>query len=268
MTPPPTTAPARPPARRSPARPAVRRHRRVSGPARPATARAGAAATVSRAVAVPRPLPHPSFGGLAQRAADAVRTLRDSALVGRLVRGQGWIALLGVLLIGLVGLNVSLLKLNAHNGRKAEVARDLRIENARLRGSVARLASSDRLQAAAERMGLVMPAPQMVNYLTAHPRGDGRRAAKNVRLDLPPPGSDLLVSSSPEAQQELVAPTPSQPIVESAPPVSAQTAPGTAAAGTTGAAGTAPAGATPGSTGVVAPTGTTGAPGPTGTPGG
>jgi len=261
VTPPPATAPARPPARRAPARPAVRRHRRVSGPARPATARAGAA--VSRAVAAPRPLPHPSFGGLAQRAADAVRTLRDSALLDRLVRGQGWIALLGVLLIGLVGLNVSLLKLNAHNGREAEIARDLRIDNARLRGTVSRLASTDRLQAAAQRMGLVMPAPQMISYVTAHPRGDGRRAAKNVRLDLPAPGSDLLVSSSPDAQRELLAPTPSQPIVQSAPPATAA-----APVGTTGAAGAAPAGATSGSTGVVTPTGTTGAPGPTATPGG
>jgi len=269
VTPPPTTAPARPPARRATARPTVRRHRRVSGPARPATARAGAGAAVSRAVAAPRPLPHPSFGGLAERAADAVRTLRDSALLDRLVRGQGWIALLGVLLIGLVGLNVSLLKLNAQNGHEAEVARDLRIQNAKLRGSVSRLGSTDRLQAAAERMGLVMPAPQMVNYLTAHSRGDGRRAARNVRLDLPLPGPDLLVSSSPDAQRELIAPTPSQPMVESAPPVTAQApASGTAPAGTTGAAGTAPAGTTAGSTGVAAPTGTTGAPGPTGTPGG
>ncbi len=265
MTPPPTTAPARPPARRKNARPGPRHHRRVSGPARPATARAVA---VSRAVAAPRPLPRPSFGPLPERAAEAIRTLRDSAVLDRLVRGQGWIALLGVLLIGLVGLNVSLLKINAGNGREAEVARDLRIQNAKLRGTVSRLASTERLQAAAEQMGLVMPAPQMVNYLTAHPRGDGRRAARNVRLEVPAPGPDLLVSFSPEAQRELIAPTPSQPIVESPAPVTAQTpAPGTAA-GTTGATGTAPVGATTGTTGAVAPTAATGTVGPTGTPGG
>ena len=99
----------------------------------------------------------------------AICTVRDSHVVDRLVRGQGWIALLGVLLIGLVGLNVSLLKLNAHNGRTAEIARDLRIQNAKLRGSVSRLGSSDRLQEAARNMGLVMPTPQMVNYLTRAP---------------------------------------------------------------------------------------------------
>ena len=267
MTPPPTTATAPAPARRTSARPAVRRHRRVSGPVRPAAARAGArGATAARAVAAPRPLPRPSLGPFAERAAHALRTLRDSALLDRLVRGQGWIALLGVLLIGLVGLNVSLLKLNAQNGRAAEVARDLRIQNAKLRGSVSRLGSSERLQAAAERMGLVMPTPQMVNYLTAHPGRDGRRAARNVRLDVPPPGSDLLVSSSPEAERELIAPTPSQPISEAA-PLAAQPAPGTAT-GTTGAAEPAQAGAAPVAGGAPAAPGTTGTAGPAGTPGG
>lgn len=253
MTPPPTTAPARPATRRAVRKP-VRHHRRVSGPARAA------------AVAAPRPLPHAPFGALAERVVQGICTVRDSQLVDRLVRGQGWIVLLGVLLIGLVGLNVSLLKLNANNGRTAEIARDMRIQNAKLRGSVSRLASSDRLQEAARNMGLVMPAPQMVNYLTVHRRSDGRRAAKNVRQDVPAPapGSDQLVSASPEADRELAAPTPSQPIVEPA-PVTAETAPA-APAGATGAAGaTVPTGATT----PVPPTGTTGVTGPpTGTPGG
>jgi hypothetical protein len=215
------------------------------------------------AVAAPRPVPRLPFGALAERAGAAVCALRDSHLVDRLVRGQGWIALLGVLLIGLVGLNVALLKLNAHNGRTAEVARDLRIQNAKLRGSVSRLGSSGRLQEAAREMGLVMPTPQMVNYLTARPDHDGRLAAKNVRLDVPVPPSELLVSASPEADRELAAPTPSQPIVEGVPPTTADT-------GTTASTGV--AGAT-GATGAVETTappaaGATGATGPAATPGG
>jgi hypothetical protein len=240
---PPTTAPARPRANRATTKP-VRVHRRVSGPARTA------------AVAAPRPVPQLPFGALAERAVGAICTVRDSQVVDRLVRGQGWIALLGVLLIGLVGLNVSLLKLNAQNGRTAEIARDLRIDNAKLRGSVSRLGSSGRLQEAAREMGLVMPTPQMVNYLRAHPRSDGRRAAKNVRLDVPAPSTEQRVSASPEADQELAAPTPSRPIVEET--VVAPTE--TAATGATGATGAiAPPG--PGS-------GATGATGPAGTPGG
>ena len=241
------TPPTAAPARRKTAQP-VSHHRRVSGPARPATA---------RAVAAPRPLPRPSFGLFTNRAAQAVCTLRDSPVVDRLVRGQGWIALLGVLLIGLVGLNVSLLKLNAQNGRTAEVARDLRIQNAKLRGSVSRLGSSARLQQAARNAGLVMPTPQMVNYLTAHPRSDARRAARNVRLEVAPPTDEQLVSATPEADRELVAPTPSEPIVEQPAPTPAGTAP----AGATGTAGaTAPA--------TVAPVGATGPAGAPETPGG
>ena len=229
----------------------MRHHRRVSGPARPAPA---------RAVAAPRPLPRPSFGLFTNRLADALCALRDSPVVDRLVRGQGWIALLGVLLIGLVGLNVSLLKLNAHNGRTAEVARDLRIQNAKLRGSVSRLGSSERLQQEARDMGLVMPTPQMVNYLTAHPRGDGRRAARNVRLEVGPPTEDQLVSASPEAEQELYAPTPSQPIVQQTAPAPAATTPA-GATGATGATGTAAPAATSAPAGATGPTGAAGTPG-------
>jgi hypothetical protein len=232
----------------------VRHHRRVSGPARPAP---------SRAVAAPRPLPRPSFGLLTNRAAQALCTLRDSPVVDRLVRGQGWIALLGVLLIGLVGLNVSLLKLNAHNGRTAEIARDLRIQNAKLRGSVSRLGSSERLQQAARNMGLVMPTPQTVNYLTAHPRSDGRRAARNVRLVVGPPTDDQLVSASPEADRELYAPTPSQPIVAQPTPAATTPAGATGAAGATGtgATGTAAPPATSAPAGATGPTGAAGTPG-------
>jgi hypothetical protein len=233
----------------------VRHHRRVSGAARPATARAGAKAA---AVAVPRALPQLPFGAIAARAGQAICAVRDSQLVDRLVRGQGWIALLGVLLIGLVGLNVSLLKLNAQNGRSAEIARDLRIKNAQLRGSAARLASSDRLQESARNMGLVMPTPQMVTYLRAHPGRDGRLAAKNVRQGGIAPTSEQLVSASPELESEVAAPTPSQPIVESPTPA--------AETGATGATGvvTAPAPAATGTTGPAGTAGATGTTGPTG----
>ena len=47
-----------------------------------------------------------------------------------------------------------------------------------------------------------MPTPQMVNYLSARPRSDGRRAARNVRAGRAPRlPTDQLVSASPEADQ-------------------------------------------------------------------
>jgi len=173
-------------ARRAAGRQAVRPHRRVSGPARPATARAVAA-----------PLPAPPLSGIGLRVLRAGRSLQDSTLLDRLVRGRGWILLMGALLFGLVALNVSLLKLNAAAGQSAERAKVLRIENAKLRGKVSRLASGDRLRAAAAEMGLVMPEPKKVHYLTARRDRDGREAARNIRDGTALAMTDDLVSATP-----------------------------------------------------------------------
>ena len=120
-----------------------------------------------------------------------------------------------MLLIGLVGLNVSLLKLNAHNGRTAEIARDLRIQNAKLRGSVSRLGSSERLQQAARDMGLVMPTPQMVTLPhapTRAPTAAAPRATCGWRWVRPARSSSS--APPPKRTKSCTAPTPSQPIVE------------------------------------------------------
>jgi hypothetical protein len=171
------------------------------------------------------------------------------------VRGRGWILLLGTLLFGLVALNVSLLKLNAAAGHNAERAKVLRIQNAKLRGKVSRLASGDRLRAAAADMGLVMPEPKKIHYLNARPDRDPGRAVANIRNGIALDLTDDLVSATPQIDSEVLAPTPPQPIVETPEPApvaqttdpaagAGATANGAPAAGTTGAAGaqTAPAG--------------------------
>jgi hypothetical protein len=206
-------------ARRTSGRQTVRPHRRVSGPARPATARAASASAVAA------PLPVPPLGAISLRVLRAGRSLQDSTLLDRLVRGRGWILLLGALLFGLVALNVSLLKLNAAAGHNAERAKVLRIQNAKLRGKVSRLASGDRLRSAAGEMGLVMPEPKKVHYLTARPDRDPRQAARNIRDGTALGLMDDLVSATPEVDSELIAPTPPQPIVESPAPVGEPAAP-------------------------------------------
>jgi hypothetical protein len=112
------------------------------------------------------------------------RALPDSRLLDRLLRARAWVLLLGVLLFGLVAMNVSLLKLNAESGRSAETARALAIRNTQLQAKVSRLASGERLQAAARRLGFSMPPPDRVQYLTVR-RGDGHRAARAI-LSEPP----------------------------------------------------------------------------------
>jgi hypothetical protein len=112
------------------------------------------------------------------------------------VRGRAWIALLGVLLIGLVGLNVSLLKLNAAAGRNAEWAKLLRVENADLQARVSHLRSGQRIQAAARGMGFVMPAAASVHYVTADPTRDASRAAARDKFVAPLSNSDIVGAAS------------------------------------------------------------------------
>jgi hypothetical protein len=179
----------------------------------------------------------------------AGRSLQDSTLLERLVRGRGWILLLGALLFGLVALNVSLLKLNAAAGHSAERAKVLRIQNAKLRGKVSRLASGDRLRAAAADIGLVMPEPKQIHYLNTRPDRDPRQAVRNIRDGTALNLTDDLVSATPQIDSEVLAPTPPQPVIESPAPVAqtGATVNGAPAAGTTGAAGA-----------QIAPTGPTG----------
>jgi cell division protein FtsB len=209
----------------------------VSGPVR-----------APRAVTAP-PIPHrlpqapPVVERIARRGIAAARTLRDSNMVDRLVRGRSWIGLLGVLLIGLVALNVSLLKLNAAAGRNAEWAKKLRVENADLRARVSRLGSGEQIQASARALGLVMPTAGNVHYLKAG-RGDARRAARHASF-IPMSSTTDIVSATP----------PPDPVVVAAPATFAPAA--AAPAGATGATGTTGSPAAPAPTSTTATTPTT-----------
>jgi len=245
-------APARSGTRRAAGRPGVRVQRRVSGPARPAGAR------VATARAAAAPLPVPPLGAISLRVLRAGRSLQDSTMLERLVRGRGWILVLGVLLFGLVAMNVSLLKLNAAAGHNAERAKVLRIQNAKLRGKVSRLASGDRLRTAAADMGLVMPEPRKVHYLNTRPDRDPRQAVRNIREGIALNLTDDLVSATPQTDAEVLAPTPPPQSLVQTP------APAPVAQTTDPAAGVPASGATANGVTPTGTTGTTGATGPAG----
>ena len=281
---------ARPPARRgagtSLAR-SGRTHRRVSGAAGPRGAGAALASALPalpnlpqlRAPQLPslRTLPSlrpvPVLGALGAGAFRVGRSLPRSPLVDRLVRGRGWIGLLAFLLFGLVALNVSLLKMNAEAGRNAEQVKSLRIANDRLHAQVSRLAGGDRLDRVAGRLGLVMPEPGSVHYLTVRP-GDAERAAKAIangrRSPVDGPLQDGVLSTPSQiapvvpAPATLLGPTTTQ--TPTAATGAAQTPTGTtgqAGSGTTGTTITPTTGAAP-ATGV-APATAGGASAPTAT---
>jgi hypothetical protein len=129
-----------PPVRRAPAR-------------RPATKRAPAA--------------RPKLAVAAGRTAVAVRELPDSSLVVRMTHGRLWIAVLGVLLVGIVALNVATLSFAAGSGKIDEQITALEKENSMLESREAERFSTARIRGEAASLGLAMPnteEPKLVEY--------------------------------------------------------------------------------------------------------
>jgi hypothetical protein len=109
-----------------------------------------------------------------------VRRLPDHGLVDRLVRGRAWIPVLGIMLAGIVAMQVSVLKLGAGIGRSLEKGATLQSQNEQLRASVAALADEQRIERLAAGMGMVMPPPQAVGFLSAQP-GGAAQAVSNIK---------------------------------------------------------------------------------------
>jgi hypothetical protein len=187
------TAPERKRLRRAP-RPAALR--RVSGPAtgrvapapaqprtRPERETAKPRIRPVRETAKPRTRPGTRSGaGLAikTRGGAFVRSLPDHPLLDRLIRGRVWIPLLGVMLAGIVAMQVEVLKLGASMGRSLQMNSQLSARNASLHESVASLSDDQRIEQLASSMGMVMPPPQAVAFLRAHRGGDVGAAIANI----------------------------------------------------------------------------------------
>jgi hypothetical protein len=124
-------APARAPVRRTPAR-------------KPAPKRRPAATQPKLAVAV-------------GRTAVAVRGLPDSGLVMRMTRGRVWIGVLGILLVGIVALNVATLSFAASAGQIDEQITALEKENSMLEIRQAQRYGTARVRNQGAALGLAMP---------------------------------------------------------------------------------------------------------------
>ncbi|MEJ7714237.1 MAG: hypothetical protein WKF40_00445 [Thermoleophilaceae bacterium] len=97
-------------------------------------------------------------------------------LLDRLLSGRLWIGLVFLLLVGIVFFNVDLLRMNRDIAVTAEKAETIKRRNSRLRGDLARLGSSERIQKVAAESGLVLPAPGEVRYLKTNTGVDARNA--------------------------------------------------------------------------------------------
>ena len=152
---------------------AVPAHAPARRPAAPARRRSGRTAPPARrrpAVAAPRT-------GLAHALGRFVEA-RTAGLLDRLLRGRLWVGFVGVLLVGIVFLNVSLLQLNQDIARTSVHAAALERQNSGLRERLAAMDSVDRIIRVAQARGMVMPPPGEYRYLRAHPWLDAAVAAR------------------------------------------------------------------------------------------
>jgi hypothetical protein len=147
--------------------------RRVSGPTR-ATPRLAAPA-----IAIPaRPRHHTG-------AFERIRALPDNYVVDRLLRSRACIWVIGVMLAGIVSVQVSLLKLNTGISRAVETTSTLQRQNASLESAIAKAQSGDRIRAAATKDNMIDPPAGSVRYLGAPTRSDVARAIADMRPPSP-----------------------------------------------------------------------------------
>lgn len=189
--------------------------RRVSGPAHP---RRHAAA-----VAGPPPL--------ALRLGGAFHGIAEHRLLDRLIRGRTWIAIVGVGLIGIVFMQVSMLRMNAGIGRAVDTASRLERENAALRATISEQSSGDHIETEAARMGLVLPTatPRFLDVR----RFDPARAARSITAPGAFSATDATTTAATDTAAPALAPTgvaPSPDTTSTAPASSAGTTTATTAA--------------------------------------
>ncbi|HEU4702149.1 MAG TPA: hypothetical protein VFS37_06660, partial [Conexibacter sp.] len=122
---------------------------------------------------IARPVPNIPVGRPVRRgstgAFERLRALPEHRMVDRLLRGRAWIWLIGIMLGGIVAMQVSLLKINSGISASVETASTLERQNADLETEVARLSSGERIQTAAAGEDMVAPPAGDVAYVTARP---------------------------------------------------------------------------------------------------
>jgi len=111
--------------------------------------------------------------------ASAVRGLPDSSLIVRLTRGRAWIGVLGVLLVGIVALNVITLSLAAGAGHIDQNIQALDEENSLLRSRDAQKSGAGRIAHEAAALGLSAAAVEEVGAVEYSSR-DVRTAAQRL----------------------------------------------------------------------------------------
>jgi cell division protein FtsL len=120
----------------------------------------------------------------------ALERLASHRLLDRLIRGRAWLVLVTFALIGIVTLQLALLKLNGAVGRALHSAAVLQRENAALSIENSELTAADRVQAGATQLGMAFASSASLRFLAPSANGDFAHGAAALSSPLHAPGSE------------------------------------------------------------------------------
>ena len=178
-------------------RPAPRHARRVSGP-----------------VARPVPATSPPIRRGSTGVFERIRALPETRVVDGLLRGRAWIWLIGILLGGIVAMQVSLLKLNAGISNAVTTASTLERQNADIEAEIAELSSVERVRDAAVADDMVTPQPGDIGFLHARTDRDFSLAARRMA---PPSDTAQAIMDNGGREPGVLAATATTPIAVATP---------------------------------------------------
>ncbi len=136
--------------------------RRVSGP--------------TRRLAPAGPVPRGRTGAF-----ERISRIPDHRVVDRVLRSRGCIWLIGLLLGGIVAMQVSLLRLNSGISRAVQTQSTLEKQNMGLQSAIAELTSGERITAAAAGGQMIDPPAGQTRYLRPRPATDPARAVRRYK---------------------------------------------------------------------------------------
>jgi cell division protein FtsL len=169
----PDVAPGR--RRTAPARP-----RRTSGPVRPApSARPSRSSRPSR-----------TGGGIALGTLSALERVANHRLLDRLIRGRASIGIVAFALIGIVTLQLGLLKLNTSIGRTLERESQLQRQNATLSVENSELTEANRVESSAAQLGMEPVPAGALRFLSARAGVDAARGAAAIKTSIQASGGE------------------------------------------------------------------------------
>jgi cell division protein FtsL len=221
------------------------------------------------AVALPAP------GGIALGLIGALAGLSRNRRLDRLIRGRGWIALVAFALIGIVAMQLWVVKLNVGIGRALEHQATLQREDSALSIEDSSLSSGERVERLAAAQGMVIASPAALHFETSDGPLDVRLAAAALARPVAAPSASgaagVQSAAAPTAETESAAPSSSAATAASAAsganeaPNATPTSSATTPASSVGGAAEAPSAA---STSVATPTTPVGGAGAAGAAGG